>query len=399
VRDHPVRLVLTDDLERSRLTVFFRLLLAIPHFLWLALWGIVVLVVAFINWWATLFRGTSPRGLHDFLAGYVRYATQVEAYLWLVANPYPSFFLGSAGSYPVDVIIAPPERQNRWVTGFRVILFIPAGILSSAFSGAGYGGRGSGFNSGILGTTSVLTWFSALVRRRAPRGLRDLSAWGLGYSAQTLAYLLLLTDRYPYSGFELHVAPAEGDLHPARLVVGDDLRRSRLTVFFRLLLALPHIVWLLLWTFVAYITAFLNWLVTLVRGSSPAGFQRFLSAYIRYQAHVNAFLFLAANPFPGFVGRAGSYPVDVEVKLAERQNRWITGFRLLLAVPAFMVSGALGGLAVAAGLLGWFSSLVRGRMPEGLRNCAAYSIRYSAGVLTYALVLNDRYPYSGPTTD
>ena len=28
---HPVRLVVTDDCRRSRLTVFFRLLLAIPH--------------------------------------------------------------------------------------------------------------------------------------------------------------------------------------------------------------------------------------------------------------------------------------------------------------------------------------------------------------------------------
>ena len=28
---HPIRLVVTDDLKRSRLTVFFRLLLVIPH--------------------------------------------------------------------------------------------------------------------------------------------------------------------------------------------------------------------------------------------------------------------------------------------------------------------------------------------------------------------------------
>ena len=32
--EHPVRLVLADDLRRSRLTVCFRLLLALPHFVW-----------------------------------------------------------------------------------------------------------------------------------------------------------------------------------------------------------------------------------------------------------------------------------------------------------------------------------------------------------------------------
>ena len=38
---HPIRLVVTDDLQRNRLTSFFRLILAIPHIVWLALWSIV----------------------------------------------------------------------------------------------------------------------------------------------------------------------------------------------------------------------------------------------------------------------------------------------------------------------------------------------------------------------
>ena len=41
---HPIRLLVTDDLHRSRLTVFFRLPLSIPHFFWLGLWSIVAFV-------------------------------------------------------------------------------------------------------------------------------------------------------------------------------------------------------------------------------------------------------------------------------------------------------------------------------------------------------------------
>ena len=33
---HPIRLVVTDDLQRNRLTSFFRLIVAIPHLVWLA---------------------------------------------------------------------------------------------------------------------------------------------------------------------------------------------------------------------------------------------------------------------------------------------------------------------------------------------------------------------------
>src|SRR5262252_6565216 len=121
--EHPIRLVVTDDLRRSRLTVFFRLLLAIPHLLWLALFTIAAFFVALVNWFATLATAHSPKGLHDFLAGYLRYATQVFAYLFLAANPWPGFYVGTEQrAYPVDVEIAPPARQNRWVTGFRLFL-------------------------------------------------------------------------------------------------------------------------------------------------------------------------------------------------------------------------------------------------------------------------------------
>ena len=109
---HPIRLVVDDDLRRSRLTVFFRLLLAIPHYVWLALWTIAAIVAAIASWFATLARGQTPDGLHGFLASYVRYVTQLQAYLLLAANPYPSF----TGDlyYPIGVEIDPPAPQRRF---------------------------------------------------------------------------------------------------------------------------------------------------------------------------------------------------------------------------------------------------------------------------------------------
>src|SRR6184192_3401402 len=89
---HPVQLVVEDDLHRSRLTVFFRLLLAIPHLLWAALLGSVVGIAVFVGWFMVLFIGRTPTGLHDFVAGYVRYVTRIEAYLFLAANPFPPFY-------------------------------------------------------------------------------------------------------------------------------------------------------------------------------------------------------------------------------------------------------------------------------------------------------------------
>jgi uncharacterized protein DUF4389 len=398
MNERAIRLSVRDpDLGRSRLTTAFRLLLSIPHLIWLAGWFSLASLVAIANWIATLISGRPSPMLHRFLSAYVRYAAHVVAYLSLVANRFPGF-TGRPASYAIDLDIDPPERQNRWVTGFRLVLALPAILLADAM--LGFGSTSSGgtvtFSGGVLATVGLLGWFACLARGRMPQGLRDLGAYAIGYSAQVTGYVFLLTDRYPNSDPAVYESANVYRSDPIRLSSDDDLRRSRLTVFFRLPLAVPHFVWLMLWGIAVLFALLASWFVTLVRGRPPAALHRFLAAYLRYQTHVSAFFQLVANPFPGFVGRAGSYPVDVEIDGPERQNRWVTGFRLLLAFPAFLVTSALGSAAYVAAFLSWFYALVRGRVPRGLRNLGAFQLRYTAQAVGYVYLLTDSYPYSGP---
>jgi hypothetical protein len=62
---------------------------------------------------------------------------------------------------------------------------------------------------------ALLAWWYALVTGRMPDGMRDLGAACLRYSAQTYAYLMLLTDRYPYSTPLLR-APAPVEVEAVR---------------------------------------------------------------------------------------------------------------------------------------------------------------------------------------
>jgi hypothetical protein len=408
---HPVRLVVEDDLERSRLTVFFRLILAIPHLIWIFLWTIGIFFVVLVNWFFTLAAGRPATTLHRWTSAYVRYATHLNAYLYLTANPYPGF-VGEEGEYPIDVALPPPGPQKRWKTLLRLFLAIPALLLASALGGglfAGFGGGGggqrgnsqySGFVSrgALAATCAFLGWFAILARGRMPKGLRDASAYGVGYGAQTAAYLLLVTDRYPDADPTALLATVERPPeHVVRLVGdADELRFSRLTVFFRLPLAVPHIVWLLLWSIATFFAVVANWFVALFRGTPADSLHRFVSRYVRYQLHVYAFLYLAANPFPGFDGAPGRYPIDLVLPGPERQNRWKTGFRIILAIPALLVQTALGyGLFLAA-VLTWFVALVRGAAPWGLRNYSAYALRYQAQANAYVLLLTDAYPHASP---
>jgi hypothetical protein len=396
MNDRPVRLLVSDDLARSRVSVFFRILLVIPHLIWLSLWGIAAFVAMILNWFATLIAGSSPVGLHDFLAAYVRYAIHVTAYLLLAAEPFPDF-LGRP-SYPIDVEIDPPLPQNRWKVAFRIVLAIPAFLVSAALVSGTARNYGVNYGAGLAGAAAFLGWFAALAQARLPRGLRDAIAYALSYSAQLDAYLFLLTDRYPSSDplTAIPDVPVRAE-DPIQLDVTDDLLRSRVTVLLRALFAIPHLIWLTLWTIAAYLVAIANWLITLFRGESPDSLHRFLAAYVRYQAHVYAYLLLIANPFPGFTGQAGSYPIDPVIAAPLPQNRWKVAFRLVLILPALLLESAYGGLLLVVALLGWFASLATGRMPVGLRNAGALALRYSAQHNGYLLLLTDTYPYTGPT--
>ena len=181
LNDHPIRLVIDDDLRRSRLTVFFRFLLVIPHLVVLALWGIAAEFAVFFAWIAGVLLGRIPEGLHNFIAGYVRYATRVRAYWNLLANPFPPF---GGGPYPVDVEIDPATDQSRLSIFFRLLLAIPALILGYVFA--------IGLN--IVG---LFGWIVGVITGQMPQGLENLGTYCLRWETQTLAYVLLLTNRYP----------------------------------------------------------------------------------------------------------------------------------------------------------------------------------------------------------
>jgi 2-(1,2-epoxy-1,2-dihydrophenyl)acetyl-CoA isomerase len=183
VRPHPIHLVVTDDLKRWRLTVAVRWLLVLPHLFVLFAWVYLAFPVGIVNWFITLIRGRPSTGVHAWTSRLVRYQVHVYAYLYLAADPYPSF-RGWPGRYPVDLAIGPPTEQARLKTLLRIVLVVPAYVFAYVL---GY----------VVAIVAVLGTFYALATGRYPKGFRDLSTYGLRFQAQTFGYLFLLTDKYP----------------------------------------------------------------------------------------------------------------------------------------------------------------------------------------------------------
>ena len=86
--DYPERL----SRGMALLKFFFAwLYVGIPHGIALLIYGILVFFVLFVSWWAILILGRFPRGLFDFVLGYVGWSTRVSLYFSLLRDEYPPF--------------------------------------------------------------------------------------------------------------------------------------------------------------------------------------------------------------------------------------------------------------------------------------------------------------------
>jgi hypothetical protein len=180
--------------------------------------------------------------------------------------------------------------------------------------------------------------------------------------------------------------------HPIQLIDNDDLKRPRLKVLVRWLLAFPHYIWLALYATVAIPMALANWVVTLIKGRPPERIHRWLVRFLRYSVFVYAYVNMLANPYPPFHGEPGAYPIDIEVEPPTEQRRLITAFRLILAIPALILNWVFSQVLQIVGILGWLVAIVIGRMPRGMENLGLYCLRYQAQTWGYLLIVTDRYP-------
>ncbi len=169
---------------RSRLTAFFRLLLAIPLAIWFYVYALVAWIAVVIAWFAIVITGQYPEGLYEFVAGYTRFSARFTAYVALLDDRYPPFGGSDDLAYPVRMEFTRLARYSRLKTLFRVILAIPIAIVRYVMGL-------------LLEVGAVAAWIVIVITGKMPRGLFDMMVLANSYTARSDAYLLLLTETYP----------------------------------------------------------------------------------------------------------------------------------------------------------------------------------------------------------
>ena len=217
-----------------------------------------------------------------------------------------AFPFASAARHPVRIRLVPAlDGRDRLTTAFRFFLALPHLVLAGgpiaavltwdrgSEDGLTYGWSASG---GVLGMVAaviaVIAWFAMLFTGRYPRGLWDLVAYYLRWRVRVMTYAALLRDEYPPFGEGSY--PAELELpHPEE-------PRDRLTVGFRPLLAIPHLVAIWILGFAWALVTIVAWFAILFTRRYPRRLYGFAVGVMRWTTRVEAYVLLLRDEYPPF---------------------------------------------------------------------------------------------------
>ena len=206
-------------------------------------------------------------------------------------------------AYPVNVAVEPLlTNRDRITTFFRIFLALPHLILVGGASvgltlGSREGNMGSwGGEGGLLGAVAyflaIVSWFTIVLTGTHIVGIRQFTTFFLRWRVRALSYLMLLEDAYPPFGD----AP-----YPASIDIVDPVGpRDRVTVFFRIFLAIPHFIVLIFVMLAWAVTTIIAWFAILFTGTYPLGLYEFGVGALRWLLRVQAYLLLLVDDYPPF---------------------------------------------------------------------------------------------------
>ncbi len=173
--------------------------------------------------------------------------------------------------------------------------------------------------------------------------------------------------------------------------------RNRLTTFFRLIVAIPWLIVAFFFGLAALVVILVAWFALIILGRYPQGMYDFVGGFLRFSMRVNAFITLQTDAWPPFgFGEEPAYPVRVRIAPpAARQSRLKAFFRLILAIPLFVMSMIFSYLIQYVAIAAWVTIVFRGYQPAGIHNALAFTNGWIARANSYIYLMRDEYPPVG----
>jgi hypothetical protein len=190
-------------------------------------------------------------------------------------------------SYPATLTFDAPEKIANWRPLVQWLLVIPHVFVLYILQ----------IVSEIV---AIISWFVILFTGALPNGLANLQALFVRYSLRTYTYMFFLREEYPPFTFE--TTPADPGTDPRiRVDVQPELAgRNRLTVGFRIILAIPQLIVIAVLWFAGAVVIFIAFFAVLFTGRWPEGMRNFVMNVFGWWLRVEAYLLLLTDEYPPF---------------------------------------------------------------------------------------------------
>jgi Domain of unknown function (DUF4389) len=174
-------------------------------------------------------------------------------------------------------------------------------------------------------------------------------------------------------------------------------KRSRLTTFFRWLLVIPHLIVMAFYGLAAGVVVIVAWFALVFTGRWPTGMYDFVAGFFRYATAVHGYWWLLTDRYPPFGPDVDDYPVRLSVAPPQAEySRLKVLFRIILAIPPYIIAYAMNIVAQVGAFLAWFAIVVLGRQPKGLQDMIVLGLSYQQRAYAYMGLLAEDWP---PFTD
>lgn len=192
-----------------------------------------------------------------------------------------------APGYPATLEVDHPERITNWKPLVQWLLAFPHYLVL----------RGLEYLSGAV---AVISWFAIVFTGRLPEGLASAQHLYIRYVNRTVAYAAFLREEYPPFVYDT-VAPEPGNYPPVRNGFAPELEdRNRVTVGFRLILAIPQLIVVAILGIAAIVVLLIAFFAVLFTGHWPEGLRTFIVGYMRWVTRVEAYVGLLTDRYPPF---------------------------------------------------------------------------------------------------
>jgi hypothetical protein len=189
--------------------------------------------------------------------------------------------------YPATLAFEAPERVANWRPLANWFLAIPHFVILSALRT-------------LAQAIGVVSWFVIIFTGALPEGFANIQTMYLRYEMRTYTFAAFMREEYPPFAFAM--APADSGEDPRlRVDFAPTLTdRNRVTVGFRIILVIPHLLVLAVLGIGAAVVSLIALFAVLFTGRWPEGMRSFVLNVYRWYLRVQTYMFLLTDQYPPF---------------------------------------------------------------------------------------------------